>query len=244
MQNNDKNLNKMLLALPLYMSVIACSPAATQFSSVESAMSSLSAAGPSTSAVVNPGSGSNAGSGSSSGSGSIPVTSPAAAEVIPSNPITSGVVVTNGDIPFSFEMNADECVDFNGTDMTFELLKNDTGKVRSVQITSLPTTKSGKMEYGNYSIFALYADENGKLRPPSLSYTEVTVAEERVYGHFNCLVQTSRIEDKSSKLGLPWTEVPQVTQFHIKADTEENLVGFAILNQEDNGLVMRCYDKK
>ncbi len=235
--NLNSDYKKMVLALSLLVGTAACSPVGAKFSSVDDSLNSLSAGGPSTSAVVDE-------ELSGSGSGSIPVTSPATGEVIPSNPITSGIVVTNGDVPFSFEMNSDECVDFNGTDMTFELLKDSKGKVRTAQITSLPTTKDGKMDYGNYTVYALYADENGKLYSPRSSYVEVTVAEERVYGHFNCLFQTSRIEDTSSKIGLPWKEVPQVSQLRIKVDSEENLVGFAIRNQSDDGLVMRCYNKK
>jgi len=217
--NNSQSKTMLFLMLPVLASLVACSPA--NFSATE-ASSKLSAP--------------------NSISGNIPASSNG--PLVSSNPIPSGIVVT-GNAPFTVELSSDKCIDSNGTDGTdlqFDLIQGQSGKVRSAQITKLPIdSKTGGLDYQSYKVYALYADENGKLYPPDSVYTEVTVREERVYGHYNCLLQTSVIEDTSTALGIAWKDVAPVSKLHMLTNSQEDLVGFAVVNSDTNSLAVRCY---
>lgn len=171
------------------------------------------------------------------GNGSI-AAAPAANEIIP-NQNTKELVVTE-EVPFSFAYNDDRCIDFSNDPLKFNLIKEE-GGVRSAKVTSLPLDSKGQIDWGNYSIYALYADENGAIHP-SLVYTEATVDEKRVYGYFNCNLQTSRVKELSDKLGISGKDVAAVSELHMLVKGEEaGLVGFAARNQITNTLTMRCY---
>lgn len=171
------------------------------------------------------------------GNGSI-TAAPAANEIIPS-PNSKEIVVIE-EIPFTFTYNDDHCVDFSNDPLKFNLIKEE-GGVRSAQITSLPLDSKGQLDYQNYTTYALYADGDGVVHP-SMVYTEATVDEKRVYGYFNCNLQTSRVKELSDKLGIPGKNVAALSELHmlVKGE-EENLVGFVVRNQNTNTLTMRCY---
>lgn len=237
-------LTKTLFIGSTLLVTAACSPAGTSFSSMGDQLRSAAMSDVGSSHLISDVASSPAVSGSipvsgSASSGSIKQAIDVS-NLVPSTPITQGVRVVE-EIPFSMGLNTNDCIDYDGDDLKFELVKDSGNKIKSAQITSLPMTAKGEFDYGNYTAYALYKYEGSDEMRIEKVDNELTVAGERVYGYYNCLFQTMAIKETSDALQIPWKDVAKQTVLHLKTDYQEGLVGFAIRNQSTNTLSMRCY---
>jgi len=136
-------------------------------------------------------------------------------------------------------VNASSCVDVTQDPFAFDIVANN-GKIASLQVTQLPTTAKNTVDYNSYSVYALMQGDDGVVRAYP-GHSEVTVDGTRLYGHYNCLIQTSSISDLAESKGIKYSSAAPSTQVHVLVpESNSKLVGFAVRNQENDQVTMRC----
>lgn len=131
------------------------------------------------------------------------------------------------------------CVPVNGDPLAFNLLPV-VGGYPSIQITQLPMESDGSAPYRDYSVRAIYENENGEVFTVS-EYTEATIDSTRLYGLFNCEQQATRINELAKSMGIPWRNLAPHLKFHIMTSSSAKLIGIEVKHDASQSVTRRCY---
>jgi len=143
------------------------------------------------------------------------------------------------DVPFTAEVGLPTCVDVTQDSFAFDLISGADSKVVSAQVTSLPTV-NGKVDYENYSVYAVY-QADGRLHGEQ-AHIEATIDNSRVYGYFNCNIQTSVINRAAEEMKAPWSGLVPRTKIHVLVEEMSvKPVGIMLKNQNTNQITLRCF---
>lgn len=195
-----------------------------------------------------------AGSGSSTATGSVPVAGSGSSTATGSVPVDSSSGSTSGYVPVSSQNDiakaivalgsslysyptADVCVDVQETKANF-VLANDVNGRPAIQMTALPFDKYG-ISFEAYDVWAIYKKEDGTVYAEG-QYSESTLNGERLYGHFNCIQQFNRVEDRAVEIGLSLENIAPKVGVILREKTTDNLIGVAIRSQSENKVTVRC----
>lgn len=158
---------------------------------------------------------------------------------VPVTPAANPIVDTS--VPFVATIDLPKCKDMTQDQFAFDLTSGADAKIATAQMSHLPATSNGKMEYESYTVYAV-AEQDGKLVGEKVNL-DATIDDKRVYGHFNCLIQTSVVNDLAEKMSVPWMNVAPKMQLRIKMPEYENIkfVGIAVVNQSTDQMTLRCF---
>lgn len=158
---------------------------------------------------------------------------------VPVTPAANPIVDTS--VPFVATIDLPKCKEVTQDQFAFDLTSGADANVATAQMSHLPTTSNGKMEYESYSVYAV-AEQDGKLVGEKVNL-DATIDTKRVYGHFNCLIQTSVVNGLAEKMNVPWINVAPKMQLQIKMPSYEKIkfVGIAVVNQSTDQMTLRCF---
>lgn len=143
------------------------------------------------------------------------------------------------DRPFAATINLPKCVDTTQDSFAFDLISNADSRVVSGQITSLPTVNN-QVDYQNYSIYAVYQGDG--VLEGAQAHVEVKIDDTRVYGFFNCIFQTSTMNDVVKSLNIPWVNsVARSKVYVLTPESSVKPVGIAFKNQHTKQITLRCF---